>query len=180
MAFDSNAWIVALARLAILPLLGGSLALSGCGGASGGSSSASIVTPTPTPTPTPSPTPTPTAVTSVTSSVVATFATPWAFAFLPDSRIIVTERSLPGRMWLVTEAGSVSAISGLPANVGILDVVVDPRLVTNRQLLFTFMEEDRTAPRFGRNSADLTTQPQGIALARATLTIDSNNVGQLS
>ncbi|NMG04483.1 PQQ-dependent sugar dehydrogenase, partial [Azoarcus taiwanensis] len=53
--------------------------------------------------------------------------TPWGLAFLPDGRMLVTER--PGRMRIVTADGLVSApVEGLP-NVhasgqgGLLDVV---------------------------------------------------------
>src|SRR5262249_6189258 len=35
---------------------------------------------------------------------VATFNLPWRLAFLPDGRMVITEK--PGRIWLVTQAGA--------------------------------------------------------------------------
>ncbi len=56
---------------------------------------------------------------------------PWALAFLPDGRLLVTER--PGRLRIVDSAGALSApVSGVPAvfaegQGGLLDVALDPR-----------------------------------------------------
>ena len=43
---------------------------------------------------------------------VATFDEPWAMAFLPDGRLLVTEK--PGALQLVTSDGGKTAITGLP------------------------------------------------------------------
>lgn len=152
------------------------LALAGCGESGDGSST----TPTPAPTPTPTPTPPPKAITGVTATPVATFAAPWAMTFLPDGRMLVTERPASastlanptesGTLRLVTSAGTISApIGGLPANVGLLDVKIDPSFSANNLVYVSFMERDPTAVRVGRNAADMSVDPAGLALMRGKL-----------
>ena len=70
--------------------------------------------------------------------------TPWALAFLPDGRLLVTER--PGRMRLVERDGSLSApIAGVPqvharGQGGLLDVALSPDFATDRTIVFSFAE----------------------------------------
>ena len=65
---------------------------------------------------------------------------PWALAFLPDGRYLVTER--PGRMRTVEAGGRLNApLKGLPAIAaagqgGLLDLVLDSDFASNRQLYF--------------------------------------------
>ncbi len=78
---------------------------------------------------------------------IATFDRPWAIAFLPDGRLIVTEKA--GRMLLVTQAGAQTAIDGVPAvydrgQNGLLDVAPSPDFERDRLLYFT-----RVAPEDG-------------------------------
>jgi glucose/arabinose dehydrogenase len=67
---------------------------------------------------------------------------PWAIAFLPDGRFLVTERN--GRLRTVTPDGAVSEpIAGVPpvkvvAAQGFHDVVLDPRFAENRYVYFTY------------------------------------------
>lgn len=154
--------------------------LAGCGG-----EGATNVTPAPTPTPAPAPTPTPRAITGVTATPVATLAAPWSLAFLPDGRMLVTERpptpsSLanpvePGRLRLVGTDGTVSdPIGGLPTNVGLLDVKLDPDYGNNHLVYISYMERDPAAPRVGRNAADMAVDPAGLALMRGSLRFTSN------
>jgi glucose/arabinose dehydrogenase len=69
---------------------------------------------------------------------------PWALAFLPDGRMLVTER--PGRMRVIARDGSVGApLGNLPAVLaqgqgGLLDVVLDRDFASNRVIYFTFSE----------------------------------------
>ena len=69
---------------------------------------------------------------------------PWGLAFLPDGRMLVTER--PGRMRLVgTDGKAGPPLPGLPPVVaegqgGLLDVVVDPRFATNRLVYWSYSE----------------------------------------
>jgi glucose/arabinose dehydrogenase len=69
---------------------------------------------------------------------------PWALAFLPDGRMLVTER--PGRMRLVTAEGQLSPpLKGLPevwaaGQGGLLDVVLDKSYPQNQAIYFCFSE----------------------------------------
>ncbi len=66
----------------------------------------------------------------------------WAFAFLPDGALLVTQNG--GTMRVVRSDGSVSApLTGLPpmksvAAQGLHDVVLDPDFARNRTLYFTY------------------------------------------
>lgn len=69
---------------------------------------------------------------------------PWSLAFLPDGRILVTERS--GRMRVVGRDGALSApLAGVPAVVaqgqgGLLDVALDRDFATNRTIYLSYAE----------------------------------------
>jgi glucose/arabinose dehydrogenase len=90
---------------------------------------------------------------------------PWALAFLPDGRMLVTER--PGRLRLVGADGRVGPpLAGVPAvdaggQCGLLDVAVDPRFADNGRVWFTFAE-----PGDGGNTVALAAGrlgPQGLS-----------------
>lgn len=76
--------------------------------------------------------------------VVAGLDEPWAIAFLPDGRMLVTERE--GRLRIVTREGAVSApIAGAPEvdarnQGGLLDVVPAPDFDQSRLIYLTFSE----------------------------------------
>lgn len=84
---------------------------------------------------------------------------PWGLAFLPDGRMLVSER--PGRLRLVAADGKLSPpVSGVPSVVargqgGLLDIALDPGFAQNRLIYFSFAE-----PRAGGN---------GTSVARARL-----------
>jgi glucose/arabinose dehydrogenase len=69
---------------------------------------------------------------------------PWALAFLPDGRILVTER--PGRLRIVGKDGKLSApLGGVPkvqaaGQGGLLDVALDPKFEENRLVYLSFAE----------------------------------------
>ncbi|MEH2558182.1 glucose/arabinose dehydrogenase [Bradyrhizobium algeriense] len=71
-------------------------------------------------------------------------ANPWALAFLPDGKMLVTER--PGRMRIVTTEGQISPpLKGVPevwasGQGGLLDVVVDKAFAQNKTIYFCFAE----------------------------------------
>jgi glucose/arabinose dehydrogenase len=90
--------------------------------------------------PTPKPSPDPGRVVDVAKGLEH----PWALAFLPDGRMLVTER--PGRLRIVTRAGKLSVpIGGVPAVVaegqgGLLDVALDPGFAKNQVIYLSFSE----------------------------------------
>ncbi len=95
---------------------------------------------------------------------------PWGLQFLPDGRMLVTER--PGRIRIITRDGKLSPpIAGVPkvhaaGQGGLLDVALAPDFATSREILFTFAE-----PRDGG------TNGTSVASARLELT---DGGGQLS
>jgi len=85
---------------------------------------------------------------------------PWALAFLPDGRMLITER--PGRMRIVTREGKLSRpLPGVPkvaatGQGGLLDVALTPNFERSRLIYFSFSE-----PRDGGTN--------GTSVARARL-----------
>jgi len=77
-------------------------------------------------------------------TVATGLANPWALAFLPDGRMLVTER--PGRLRIVTRDGRLSPpVAGLPqistrGQGGLLDVVPDRNHAQNGTIYFCFAE----------------------------------------
>lgn len=69
---------------------------------------------------------------------------PWGMVFLPDGRMLVTER--PGTLRLVSADGSLSdPLSGVPEVVaqgqgGLLDVALDPTFITNKLIYLSYSE----------------------------------------
>ena len=96
-------------------------------------------------------------------TVVGVLDHPWAVAFLPGGRFLVTER--PGRLRVVESDGTLRPpVAGLPAVAaggqgGLLDVVTDSRFAANGTIYFCFSEP-------GPNGTN------GTALARARLSDD--------
>ncbi|PZQ62338.1 MAG: glucose dehydrogenase [Phenylobacterium zucineum] len=71
---------------------------------------------------------------------------PWALAFLPDGRMLVTERRA-GKLRLVEKDGKLAeaAVDGVPAVMsggqgGLLDVALDPAFKTNRLIYLSYAE----------------------------------------
>jgi glucose/arabinose dehydrogenase len=75
--------------------------------------------------------------------VATGLANPWSFAFLPDGRILVTERS--GALRYVS-GGTLSApLGGVPAVAssgqgGLLDLALGPDFLNDKRIYFTFAE----------------------------------------
>ncbi|HEY1474693.1 MAG TPA: PQQ-dependent sugar dehydrogenase [Pseudolabrys sp.] len=69
---------------------------------------------------------------------------PWSLAFLPDGRMLVTER--PGRIRIVTRAGQLSPpLAGVPgvyaqSQAGLMDVMLGNDFEKNRTLYFCYAE----------------------------------------
>jgi len=69
---------------------------------------------------------------------------PWSLAFLPDGRMLVTER--PGRMRIVTRAGQLSPpLAGVPevfaqSQAGLMDVTLARDFAQSRMIFFCYAE----------------------------------------
>jgi aldose sugar dehydrogenase len=92
-------------------------------------------------------------------TIASGLSSPWGMEFLPDGRVLVTERS--GSMAMVTPQGTISKVSGVPAvftqgQGGLLDVALAPDFLLSRWVYFSYSE-----PR-GNNT-------NGTAVARAKL-----------
>jgi glucose/arabinose dehydrogenase len=96
----------------------------------------------------------------LTITPVATFASPWAMAFLGSNQAIVTEK--PGRIWLVDLAsGRKQPVAGAPRVVlssqgGLLDIKTSPTFAADNRVYLTYAEPSANGG-------------SGLALARATL-----------
>jgi len=102
-------------------------------------------------------------VTLETQTIATGLVRPWAIAFLPDGRMLVTER--PGRIRIVTQDGAMSEpIAGVPAVIhrgqgGLLDIAVSPSFARDRLIYWTYAEAregetNGTSVARGRLSAD--------------------------
>ncbi|MFY0568675.1 PQQ-dependent sugar dehydrogenase [Archangium lansingense] len=93
------------------------------------------------------------------TEIASGFRNPWAIAFLPEQRMLVTVKS--GALYIVTPQGAKSpAVTGLPSvdargQGGLLDVEVGPDYAQSGLIYWTYYE-----PRQGGN---------GLAVARAKL-----------
>jgi len=101
-----------------------------------------------------------------TMTQVATFKLPWRIAFLPDGRMLVTEKV--GGLWLVTQQGEKTEVANVPAVLwqgqgGMLGVYTSPRYATDHNVYLTYSEPG---------------EPGGssLALARAKLSIAKDKV----
>lgn len=101
---------------------------------------------------------------------VHAFAEPWAMTFLPDGRLLVTEKR--GRLQLYDfRTGQATAIAGVPSVAyggqgGFGDVVLHPDFARNRQVYLSYAEPGAGGTR-------------GAAVARATLALDPGGAGAL-
>src|SRR6185369_13365443 len=77
-------------------------------------------------------------------TVARGLSNPWGLAFLPDGRMLVTER--PGRMRIVARDGTLSGpLAGVPKVVaanqgGLLDVVLDRDFAKNSTIYFCYSD----------------------------------------
>ena len=90
--------------------------------------------------------------------VVAHFESPWAMTFLPDGRLLITEKT--GTLLLVSADGQQrTRVDGIPAVAsegqgGFMDVVLHPGFATNRLVYFSYAEAGQGG--------------KGVVLARGT------------
>ncbi len=100
---------------------------------------------------------------------IAEFEEPWAFSFLPDGRIIVTEKG--GTIQLVTQDGQKTQVAGAPQvdyffQGGLGDIVPHPDFASNNQIYISYVEA-------GPNDT------RGAVVARGTLNLSAPAVENL-
>ena len=92
--------------------------------------------------------------------VVADFESPWAMTFLPDGRMLITEKS--GILYVVSADGQQrKRVDGIPSvssegQGGLMDVVLHPGFTKNRLVYFSYVEAGQGG--------------KGVVLARGALT----------
>lgn len=107
---------------------------------------------------------------SFVATPVAKFAEPWAMVFLPDGRLLVTEKR--GTLKVYTINGSMADITGVPAisyggQGGFGDIALHPGYAANGMVYFSYAEAGTNGTR-------------GAAVARARLTLSPQGGGSLS
>lgn len=98
---------------------------------------------------------------------VARFSTPWAIAFLPDGRMLVTEK--PGRIFLVTPAGEKAELAQVPkvaarGQNGLLDIAPAPDFARSGQVYLSYTEAAQGGSRLVLARARLAEGTGGPAL----------------
>jgi len=98
-----------------------------------------------------------------TMTKVATLDLPWRLAFLPDGRMLITEKV--GPLWLVTQQGAKVQVANAPAVAyggqgGMLGVFLSPHYATDHNVYLTYSEPGA----YG----------SALALARARLVLTQN------
>src|ERR1700744_1283953 len=96
-----------------------------------------------------------------TMTTVSSFELPWRLAFLPDGRMLITEKV--GPIWLVSQKGDKLPVANVPAVAyggqgGMLGVYLSPHYATDHNVYLTYSEPGE----YG----------SGLALARAKLSIN--------
>src|ERR1022692_1101031 len=78
-----------------------------------------------------------------TMTTVTTFELPWRLAFLPDGRMLITEKV--GPVWLVSQQGQKIPVGNTPpvywqGQNGMLGVFLSPRYATDQSIYLTYVE----------------------------------------
>jgi glucose/arabinose dehydrogenase len=99
-----------------------------------------------------------------TMTQVTTFNLPWRIAFLPDGRMLITEKV--GPLWLMTQQGAKTPVANVPAVLaqgqgGMLGVFLSPHYATDHNVYLTYSE-----PGDGGSS---------LAMARAKLSMGTDS-----
>src|SRR5690348_2259139 len=99
-----------------------------------------------------------------TMTTVATFKLPWRLAFLPDGRMLLTEKV--GPVWVVTQQGEKIQIENTPkvfwqGQNGMMGVFLSPHYATDHNIYLTYVEPGE----YGG----------GFAMARAKLSLTATS-----
>ena len=106
------------------------------------------------------------------STIVSGLDHPWALAFLPDGKFLVTER--PGIIRIIEANGRINApLLGAPEVVargqgGMLDVITDSSFAQNRTIYFCYAEP--------ASATESDSNANSTAVARANLSTDSTRL----
>ena len=78
-----------------------------------------------------------------TMTTVATFELPWRLAFLPDGRMLITEKV--GPVWLVSQQGEKIPVADTPpvyweGQNGMLGIFISPHFATDQSVYLTYCE----------------------------------------
>src|SRR5215467_14017406 len=78
-----------------------------------------------------------------TMTTVASFKLPWRLAFLPDGRMLITEK--PGPVWVVSQQGEKIQVENTPpvywqGQNGMMGVFLSPRYATDHNIYLTYVE----------------------------------------
>ncbi|HEY9125717.1 MAG TPA: PQQ-dependent sugar dehydrogenase [Acidobacteriaceae bacterium] len=100
---------------------------------------------------------------------VTTLNLPWRIAFLPDGRMLITEKV--GGLWLVTQEGAKTPVANIPAVLwkgqgGMLGVYLSPHYSEDHFVYLTYSEPGDSSTPDGEGSS--------LALARAELRIGND------
>lgn len=88
---------------------------------------------------------------------LAALEEPWGMAFMPDGRLLITEK--PGRLRIFSDGKLSAPVSGVPAVVyfgqgGLLDVAVDPQFSKNQMVYLSYAEAADPQPRGVRETVE--------------------------
>lgn len=99
---------------------------------------------------------------------VTTFEYPWRIAFLPDGRMLITEKV--GPLWLVTQQGDKILVGGTPpvywqGQNGMLGVFLSPHYATDQSIYLTYCEPGDYGCGLTLARAKLMATPNGARLS---------------
>jgi len=107
------------------------------------------------------------------TKVVPDLNLPWRIAFLPDGRMLVTEKA--GPVWLITQQGQKTPVENVPkaafgrphsGQIGMLGVFLSPKYATDQSVYLTYAEpgDEPTASGLALARAKLVTSPGKASL----------------
>ena len=103
---------------------------------------------------------------------VTTFNLPWRIAFLPDGRMLITEKV--GPLWLVTQEGAKTPVANVPPVLyqgqgGMLGVFLSPHYATDRNVYLTYSEP-------GEGGSSLAVARARLSIGEGTASLDGLQV----
>jgi len=107
-----------------------------------------------------------------TVTQVGTFDKPWRIAFLPDGRMLITEKT--GALWLVTQKGEKTKVANVPAVLsqgqgGLLGVYLSPHYASDHSVYLTYSEP-------GDGGSSLALAKAKLGLGKDTVSLDGLKV----